>query len=138
MAQKAWKDLSPEYKARLKRHGITARNRNTKASKAKISAIRGHAATPERPERAVKNPQRYSTYLQNVTSIQNQVIAKKNAIWGSTFKYRNKRADRNVHTNPRTNRPPELALMKKFLALNMDDIADIDWRDDDWAFLFYH
>ncbi len=41
MARKAWKDLSPDYKARLKRQGITAKTHRT----ADLNTARGHRST---------------------------------------------------------------------------------------------
>ena len=41
MATKAWKDLSPAYKARLRRHGITAKTHN----KTDKNVARGHRST---------------------------------------------------------------------------------------------
>jgi hypothetical protein len=41
MARKAWKDLSPDYKARLQRQGITARTHRT----SDLNAARGHRST---------------------------------------------------------------------------------------------
>ena len=57
-----WQALTPTYRKRLERGGIT---RSDYESGSKVTSARGHARTPERPERAAKNPARYPTYLAN-------------------------------------------------------------------------
>lgn len=59
--RKQWGDLSPAYRRRLERGGITRSDYERGAS---LSAARGHKHTPERPEQAKRNPQRYRKYLQ--------------------------------------------------------------------------
>lgn len=59
--RRAWDSLSPAYRARLTRNGISerdyARGRN-------LSAARGHFATPEHGLRsAIKNPEKYRDYI---------------------------------------------------------------------------
>ena len=58
--QQRWKNLTPAYKKRLIRAGITREKYIRGESR---SAARGHAATPERPSRATRNPEKYSGYL---------------------------------------------------------------------------
>lgn len=60
-ARKQWDSLSSSYRARLERGGIT---RTSYEQGASLSAARGHHATPERPERAQRDPERYRRYLQ--------------------------------------------------------------------------
>jgi hypothetical protein len=57
----SWESLSPSYRERLSRNGIS---KAAYESGAPVTAARGHAKTPERPERARKNPQRYPEYIQ--------------------------------------------------------------------------
>ena len=56
-----WEALSPAYRSRLERGGIS---RSAYEAGASVSAARGHAATPERPERAARNPERYAGYVE--------------------------------------------------------------------------
>lgn len=52
MAQrKGWDELSPDYQKRLQRGGI---DRTAYAAGASLKSARGHAATPEKPQRAAK------------------------------------------------------------------------------------
>lgn len=54
-----WEALSESYRRRLERGGIT---RSAYESGASLSAARGHAKTPEKPERVAKNPGKYADY----------------------------------------------------------------------------
>lgn len=60
MARREWEQLSSAYRARLTRAGITSDVYNAGGS---LKAARGHATTPERPERAFRHPDLYSEYL---------------------------------------------------------------------------
>jgi hypothetical protein len=57
--RKGWKDLSPNYRSRLERGGLTAELYRRGAS---LIKARGHEKTPERPEQAVNNPAKYVDY----------------------------------------------------------------------------
>lgn len=59
-ARKGWANLSTAQRRRYDRAGITER---AYASGASLTAARGHATTPERPARAERHPERYSSYL---------------------------------------------------------------------------
>lgn len=60
-----WESLSPKYRERLSRSGVS---RAAYESGAPVTAARGHARTPERPERAARNPARYPEYTQKRTA----------------------------------------------------------------------
>jgi hypothetical protein len=60
MARKAWASLSAPYRARLQRGGITE---TAYREGRPLTAARGHAATPERPVRALSRPVRYERYI---------------------------------------------------------------------------
>lgn len=55
-----WESLSPGYRARLSRNGISKR---LYESGKNLSVARGHRATPEHPRDAVKHPERYRKYV---------------------------------------------------------------------------
>lgn len=57
--RKSWESLTPKYRARLSRGGITKSKYESGASLAKA---RGHAKTPEHPREAARNPERYREY----------------------------------------------------------------------------
>lgn len=60
MARRAWDTLSESYRKRLKGAGVTRRQYESGKSLAKA---RGHARTPEHPERARKHPEKYREYI---------------------------------------------------------------------------
>lgn len=57
--RKSWDSLSPAYRARLSRGGVTRRQYESGASLAKA---RGHGATPEHPREAARHPEKYREY----------------------------------------------------------------------------
>jgi hypothetical protein len=59
MARKRWEDLSPPYRRRLERQGITKSGYESGVS---VTGARGHARTPEKPSRASYNPVKYADY----------------------------------------------------------------------------
>lgn len=59
MARKSWDQLSPAYRQRLERFGYTSRDY---AANKPRTAARGHARTPEHPNRA--NPAKHKEYLE--------------------------------------------------------------------------
>jgi hypothetical protein len=66
--RKGWDELvndngeSTAYRRRLERAGIT---RAAYENGASLKSARGHKHTPERPQQAQRNPQRYEKYLQS-------------------------------------------------------------------------
>jgi len=58
--QRVWLSLSQATRRRYERAGITPA---TYEAGVDLRAARGHATTPERPERAARSPERYSSYL---------------------------------------------------------------------------
>jgi hypothetical protein len=76
MARKTWGQLSPAYRDRLarafQRQGIsreTVRAKYNRGTLGPVTSARGHAKTPERPERASRNPQKYREYINKRTII---------------------------------------------------------------------
>lgn len=61
MTRKGWDSLSAGVRARYERAGVT---RGEYESGVSLAAARGHGRTPERPERAAKQPDSYRGYLQ--------------------------------------------------------------------------
>lgn len=142
-ARKTWAEYSPAYRARLTRHGITEANyRDVPRTKA-----RGHQRTPERPAQARKHPEKYPEYVQKrrppqggpIETLADRVIRRKEQLFGDFVKFNRKRSARAVHRNPATQQPPSQKRMQKFLAMNEADVMrNINWKKDEWAFLFYH
>lgn len=151
--RKGWADLSQAYQKRMGKGGLNAKNWATPEGARLRQAARGHGETPERPERALKNPKRYRKYLEESTSLVDKVIAHKELLWGNTFKYRVK-GSINAVLNPKTkdrtvdgkhvkSRSIKLnrAAARQFLKMTLTDLDELDgdwWEDDKWCFLFYH
>ena len=155
-ARKSWKDYSPAYRRRLERQGINSKNYRT-APRAKA---RGHAQTPERPEQAARNPERYKDYIARRSAEERQLIARKERIFGSSVHYKPSRAESNATTPPVSGKRTPSRLIRKFLRMSEDEaltrvsefattikglsnekalrVIATDWSGDDWSFLFYH
>jgi|SRR5215472_10287547 len=89
MARKGWDSLSPSYRQRLERGGIT---RASYASGASIKAARGHAHTPETPRQAERHPSLFPRYQSHRQAIINAIYASKQAKYGSSPKWNGTRA----------------------------------------------
>lgn len=136
-ARKSWAEYSRAYRQRLERHGINESNYRT----ANRRKARGHEHTPERPSEVYgkdRLPPRLVDYANRHRYLMRQVVRRKDELFGSTLKWNVQRATRNVGENPVTHKPVPVAMMERFLTMSEDDIVDIDWANDDWAFLFYH
>lgn len=146
--RRVWASLSSDYRTRLLRKGITQEAYESGAS---LTAARGHANTPEHPEDAARNPSKYQKYRQNAMRLQQQVYARKQALWDTRFKWNDQRAKENVFR--RQNSPdgtqtvPGTRLLRAMLAATDDELeqhvmnasyAAAQGVSDDWSFLFYH
>lgn len=59
--RRAWESLSPKYRARLSRHGIT---KSQYENGRPLSGARGHGSTPEHGlKSARRNPKKYGEYI---------------------------------------------------------------------------
>lgn len=86
---------------------------------------------PQFPEKRSGGPGRGRDYWQE------QVINRKEEIWGGTGRYSPQRAARNVRQGINHN-PPSLALLRWAATAPEDDLYDaIRSGDPDYAFLFY-
>lgn len=65
MTRKGWDSLSEPVRRRYQRNGVSRADYESGVS---LSAARGHAQTPERKERAERNPDRYREYLRRRNS----------------------------------------------------------------------
>jgi hypothetical protein len=67
MAGRSWDNLSPKYRERLSRAGVTKRQYESGAN---LSKARGHGQTPEHPREAHRKPEKYSDYISRRTARQ--------------------------------------------------------------------
>lgn len=141
---RSWEGLSPAYRARLQRAGIT---RKAYENGAPVTAARGHARTPERPERALKKPDRYEGYLQTRAELVKRVVARKKELFGGTMRYKRNRRGKMVYEkafNEQESREaverynPSMGLMRRFLAMDDFEPFEVIRADTEWEFLFYH
>jgi hypothetical protein len=137
-ARKSWDEYTPDYRKRLERHGITKQNYRDPSASAKRQTARSHAKTPEHPERAKRNPERYKEYLSLRADETRQVIARKDRLFGDRVKFNSKHSEKYVMINPKTEKPPDINYMRRFLRMTDEEIESIDWRDDEWSFIYYH
>lgn len=79
-----WESLSPDYRGRLERKGIS---RSEYESGASLAGARGHAATPERPERAEQHPEKYEAYLFTRDELVQEILDFKRELYGGSRKW---------------------------------------------------
>jgi|SRR5450755_3603484 hypothetical protein len=101
------------------------------------SDARGHKNTPERPERADNNPNRYKDYTARRQALKTAVKEKVARLSNSSDKWRADRSARNIASY----RGP-MAEMQKFLD---DKLGNIQWINQDtgepderYSYLWYH
>src|SRR3954470_14006488 len=99
MARKGWSALSPGYRTRLEKAGISKRDYEKGQS---IQAARGHAQTPERPKQG-KNFPKYQTERDRLVNL---VTAHKQAFFGNRPIWNPKKAAARFRKDP----PPMTAL----------------------------
>jgi hypothetical protein len=120
MARLGWDAISPAYRGRLTKAGITRADYERGAS---LTSARGHAKTPERPERAKSKPERYKEYLAKRARLEKKVKAKKQQMFGSSRKFSKKRSDDAVANAP-------MALLQRFLDDDSPYYEDYLWDSD--------
>lgn len=127
MARKGWDSLSPGYKARLEKNGISKTGYESGAS---IRAARGHKTTPERPTQAANFP----TYQNERTNLVRRLTARKQAFFGISPKWNPKRAAEKFRKVP-----PPMAKLRQWVNFSREDWLDAIREDSDTAsYLGYH
>jgi len=127
MARKGWDQLSPNYRARLEKSGIskTAYGRGES-----IKAARGHSQTPERPTQAAQFP----NYQIERNRLSKAVAAKKQALCGTSPKWNPKRANEKFRKDP-----PPMARLRQWAKLSREEWLDAIREDPTAAaYLGYH
>ena len=146
---KAWRDLTPAYKHRMRRKGLSSRNWDTARGAQLRAKARGHGATPEHPNRVARNPDKYTDYTRRRDELAARVQAKKLRYFGTSVHYRPSNSDRNVLTPPAGEGELSRSKAYKFLKMTEDEAYAMasktsiaihrgDHSYDDWSFLFYH
>lgn len=135
--RKSWDELSPEYRKRLARHGLTPAKH---AAGESIRAARGHANTPERVPTTDANPQKWTDYWARKDDLVGQFVRKKERLFGHEVGYHDRRAENAVRD---VDIPTDLlrwALRASEIQLRQyASLAATDPEEfGQYAFLFYH
>ena len=133
MARKAWGELSPEYRQRLERHGITEASHSAGES---IKAARGHAQTPETPVQAMANPQQFPDYFRIRINLADRLNARKQRLFGTRLNAR----QRQIAAEGTKGHYPTLNQLRWAVDKASDDeiMEKLHGQDMDFSFLFYH
>lgn len=140
MARLGWDAISSGYRSRLERGGIT---RESYEQGATLSGARGHAATPERPEQAARDNERYRDYLgRRDNAVRLVQRAKESMFSGSerwsaskSLKYINKNLDGTNRTAEQIKRAAAIAAKAANGDMTLDEIRDE--YPDIWEMFFY-
>jgi hypothetical protein len=129
MARKGWNSLSPAYRARIEKAGLTQADYEAGTS---LSRARGHANTPENPRSY--DPQKYQKYNTKRSQLTQKVEQRKQELFGDSPRWNKERSDRAIRE-----KPPSLALMRWALEASDEDIINAIRQDPDtYRFLCYH
>jgi len=129
MARKGWESLSPAYRNRLERGGISKAAYERGES---IKSARGHSQTPERP--SLSNPQKFPKYHSERQKLINAVNRRKQNIFGISPKWNPSRARANLNKYS-----PPLSKLQWALDAEPEEWMDAIREDPEgYAFLGYH
>lgn len=134
--RKPWASLSPNYRERLARKGITPQMH---AAGESIRAARGHEHTPEHPSEAGKRPGDFIDYVSERRTLQVRVAQMKRQMFGDEHKFNPRRSREIVGKGWDGNHAPSNTLLRWALDASFDEIMDaITSGDEDYSFLWYH
>lgn len=134
--RKAWDSLSPEYRERLSRAGITPAMHEAGES---IRAARGHAHTPEHPVEGIADAARFKEWFATRQALVRRVARRKERLFGSSHKWNGRKNYDYVRLGYDGKHPPSNALLRWALNASDDEIMSaLESRDEDYSFLFYH
>jgi hypothetical protein len=129
MARKGWTQLTPAYRQRLEKAGITQSEYESGAS---IRAARGHQHTPERP--TAGTPQTFPKYFQERQRLYLNLERRKLEVFGQSDRWddsKSKMIIRKYH--------PSFRLMKWALTATDEEIYDaLREQSEDFVWLGYH
>ena len=123
--RKGWEALKPDYRERFIRKGIT---KEQYESGAPIKAARGHSKTPERP--TAYDPKKFPQYAAERTRLTQELIRKKERLFGDRPKFNGKRSSEIF-----AKKPPTLAKLRWAVAADEGELIDAI-RDDYETFYF--
>lgn len=139
MARKGWEALSPGYRKRLEKGGISKADY---AAGRSLSKARGHSQTPEHPTDKISKT-KYPAYYNKRQKLMQDFVAKKQRLWGALQneyrrngrrRYDPNRAVENVRDGKMSN-----ALLEWALDADEGDLLDALREDPEtFAFIGYH
>lgn len=129
MARKGWDALSPAYRARIEKAGLTRADYEAGTS---LTRARGHANTPERPSRY--DPAKYQKYAAERRRLTAAVEDRKRELFGDRPRWNKERSDRAIRE-----KPPSLKLLRWALEADENELIDaIRESPETYRFLGYH
>lgn len=127
MARKGWSTLSPGYRARLEKAGISKREYEGGQS---IREARGHKATPERPTQAAAFP----TYQAERQRLTDKLAARKHYMFSTRPIWNPRKSNARFQKEP-----PSMASMRKWVKFTREEWLDaIRENPEIAAYLGYH
>jgi hypothetical protein len=137
-----WETLSAAYRKRLQSAGVTKQQYESGES---LEKARGHGETPERPERAEKNPTKYQKYTAKKQKLIDEIQEFKIAKWSHRPKWNKGRSEMTVKKDPGTGKLRGIRDLNIIWAMCGVAIVDtwMDWwaivaLDDDYESGFYY
>lgn len=130
MAKKGWDNLSPGYRERLERKGLSKEDYEQATS---LKKYRGHEHTPEKPKDVIAHPDKYVKYVSERDKLIKELMKKKEQVWGDSPKWNKRKAKENLTKND-----IPMALLRKANRMTGDDWLDAIREDHSiWYFLGY-
>lgn len=134
--RKPWASLSPSYRDRLARKGITP---EMHAAGESIRAARGHANTPEHPREAENNPEKFKDYFGKRRKLVLKVARIKAQLFGDSHKFNARRSQDIVNMGWEGKNVPSNARLQWAIDADESELLDaIESGDEDFSFLWYH
>lgn len=127
MARKTWSSLSDGYRNRLERNGVT---REQYESGASLEKARGHGATPEHPERAESNKEKYKDYLGNRDRLITKIQQIKRELFGDRSKWNARNSRRNIAVEASTGKIRSISDLVKILDMAQEAQQEAQGRDE--------
>lgn len=130
MARKGWDSLSPNYRRRLEKAGLSKSDYESGVS---LSKARGHAKTPEHGVKNV-NKAKYPEYFSQREKLIQELQRRKREMWGDRPRWDESRSMSHIRQKPISNQA-----LKWALEADESDLIDAI-REDAETFLFlgYH
>ena len=129
MARKGWNSLSPEYRKRLEKAGISKTDYESGQS---LRTARGHANTPERP--TAKNAGTFRAYQATRSQLTQAVLSRKHYFFSTAPIWNPRQAMRKFASDP-----PPLDLLRKWSKMSKQEMIDEIREEPNYAaYLGYH